>query len=495
MMLRSKLFNLMRQYLVSHEFIEIETPMLTKSTPEGARDFIVPSRLQPGKFYALPQSPQQYKQLLMVAGMERYFQFARCVRDEDLRADRGFEFTQLDLEMSFVEREDVMGMIEGMVIDSIEKLDGKKIRQKPFPVLSYKEAFEKYGADKFDMREDPKDPDELAFAWVVDWPTFELDKMTGNWTYSHNPFTGPKAELQEELKNIDITKLKEPETIAKIHSLVSTQYDLVCNGYEVGGGGIRIYDPEALAKVFEIIGHDRVKIQEQFGHILEAFSYGVPPHGGIALGLDRLVMLLTRDSSLKEVMAFPMTSSGKTAVMDAPSEVEESQLIEVGMAIRGKGKRGVYSDICAFLDGKQVKYRKFEHAEVRTSEEAAAARGTALETGAKALLVKAEDGIFHLIVISASLKLDSKKLRDVLGTKKTRFADPEEVKKITGCEPGGVSPFGNLFSLKVWVDKSIEGLATIDFNAGERTRSLEMRAQDFLALVPHEIVDVALVEG
>jgi aspartyl-tRNA synthetase len=488
-LLRSEVINQFRWFLLAHDFVEVETPMLTKSTPEGSRDFIVPSRMQPGKFYALPQSPQQYKQLLMVAGLERYFQFPRCIRDEDLRANRGFEFTQLDLEMSFVEREDVLRLVEDMTIATMEAIEGKTIKQKPFPRFHYQDAISQFGADKFDLREDPKDPDELAFAWVIDWPTFERNEATGGWTYSHNPFTGPATDLYECLKSIDIDKLNSKEELKKIESLVSTQYDLVCNGEEVAGGGIRVYDPEALVRVFEIIGHSREKIQEQFGHILEAFTYGVPPHGGIAFGLDRLIAILTHDDSIKEVIPFPMTASGRTAIMDAPSEVDESQLIEVGLQLRNAGKRNVFKDICAFLDGKAIAYKTFEHKEVRTSEEAACVRGTNLASGAKALVVKADDG-FHLVVISAACKLDSKKLRAALGTKKTRFATEDEVKEHTTCEVGAVPPFGNLLGLKTWVDTSITKLATIDFNAGERTRSIEMRAEDFLRVVSHEVVDV-----
>jgi len=259
--LRSKVVDLIRQYLFKNEFTEIETPLLTKSTPEGSRDFLVPSRMQPGNFYALPQSPQQYKQLLMVAGFERYFQIARCLRDEDLRADRGFEHTQLDLEMSFVEREDVMNIIEEMVTSVVEILGGT-IKQKPFPVISYKDAIAKYGADKFDLRsEEEKKKGIHAFAWVVDFPFFEKDKE-GKWTYSHNPFSDPKQEHKDAF-------LK-----GQVEGILTTQYDLVWNGYEAGGGSIRSTDPAILTKVFETIGHTKEQIEKQFGHMLKAFSYG-----------------------------------------------------------------------------------------------------------------------------------------------------------------------------------------------------------------------------
>lgn len=321
--LRSKVVDLMRQYLFKNEFTEIETPLLTKSTPEGARDFLVPSRLQLGNFYALPQSPQQYKQLLMVAGFERYFQIAKCLRDEDLRADRGFEHTQLDIEMSFVGREDVMKIIENMVIGIVETLGGT-IKQKPFPVIAYKDAIAKYGADKFDLRSvEEKKKGIHAFAWVVDFPFFEKDKE-GKWTYSHNPFSDPKPEHKDAF-------LK-----GQVEGILTTQYDLVWNGYEAGGGSIRSTDPAILTKVFETIGHTKETIEKQFGHMLKAFSYGVPPHGGIAIGIERFMMCLTGETSIKDVQAFPQTSSGLTSVMDAPSPVDESQLRDLGLTILKK---------------------------------------------------------------------------------------------------------------------------------------------------------------
>jgi len=321
--MRSKIVDLMRQYLFTNEFVEIETPLLTKSTPEGSRDFLVPSRMQPGNFYALPQSPQQYKQLLMVAGFERYFQIARCLRDEDLRADRGFEHTQLDLEMSFVKQEDVMTLVEEMVITIVETIGGT-IKEKPFPIISYKDAIAKYGADKFDLRtEDDKKNGVHAFSWVVDFPFFEKDKE-GKWTYSHNPFSDPIPEHKEALLN------------GQVEGILTSQYDLVWNGYEAGGGSIRSTDPKILSKVFETIGHTKEQIEKQFGHMLKAFSYGVPPHGGIAIGIERFLMCFLGETSIKDVQAFPQTSGGTTSVMDAPSPVDEIQLRDLGLTIRTK---------------------------------------------------------------------------------------------------------------------------------------------------------------
>jgi aspartyl-tRNA synthetase len=327
--LRSKFVDLVRQFMFSKDFTEIETPMLTKSTPEGSRDFLVPSRMRPGNFYALPQSPQQYKQLLMVAGFERYFQIARCMRDEDLRADRGFEHSQIDIEMSFVSREDVMKLDEEMITTVVEKL-GYKIKQKPFPVVSYATAMKEYGSDKFDLRsEADKKNGVLAFAWVVDFPFFEKTPLRqdsvgkskeGTWTFTHNPFSAPKPEHKEWL-------LKKEH----IGEILTTQYDLVCNGSEVGGGSIRSHESAVLETVFEIMGHKKQKIHEQFGHMLEAFDYGVPPHGGLAHGVERMLMVLTGEPYLREVVAFPQTSGGKTSVMDAPSDVDEIQLTELGL--------------------------------------------------------------------------------------------------------------------------------------------------------------------
>jgi aspartyl-tRNA synthetase len=329
--LRSDYMQALRQALVKREFVEIETPLLSKATMEGARDFIVPSRYQPGKFYALPQSPQQYKQLLMVAGFEKYFQFPHCLRDEDPRADRGFEFTQLDLEMSFVEREDVINTVEAVVIEAVKAVKGK-LKNDKFPVFTYKEAMEKFGSDKFDLRsEEEKKDGTLAFAWVVDFPFFRpvnkaeiSDKFDSKskWTFTHNPFSMPIQEHREWFlkgENVD--------------QILATQYDLVCNGLEVGGGSIRAHTPELLKATYKIMGYSEQQIQESIGHMLEAFSYGAPPHGGIALGLDRLVALLNGEASIKETMAFPMTATGRTAIMDAPAVISQEQLQELGIKI------------------------------------------------------------------------------------------------------------------------------------------------------------------
>lgn len=327
--LRSKVTTFIRNYLAKEGFYEIETPILTKTTPEGARDFLVPSRLQKGNFYALPQSPQQYKQLLMVAGFEKYFQFARVFRDEDPRADRAYgEFTQLDMELSFVEQEDILNLTEDLFTELIKKVfPEKKIKESPWPRISHKEAMEKYESDKPDLRVDKKDKDELAFAWIIDFPLFAKQSKDdfyhgsggAKFAPSHHMFTAPHPE------DIDLLE-SDP---LKVRGL---QHDLVLNGLEVGGGSIRIHDPKIQEKVFDLIGFTKEQKQD-FDHMLTAFKYGVPPHGGIASGFDRFLMAVLGETSVREVMAFPTSASGQTAVMDAPSKAGKEQLEELGLEI------------------------------------------------------------------------------------------------------------------------------------------------------------------
>lgn len=442
--LRHNVVNAIRDYLNRQGFLEIETPLLIKSTPEGARDFIVPSRLHPGKFYALPQSPQQLKQLLMVAGFEKYYQIARCLRDEDLRADRQPEFTQLDLEMSFVEQEDILRLIENMYIHLVETLfPNKHIKEIPFPRLSYADAMARYGSDKPDLRfgmefvdftdilgqseyrvfsqtaaqggqikgivvpgaagysrkeldsltqyvtpygakgiiwmafrqegvrspaakflkegeiqavreraqakdgdlvliiaDQPdvlaaslgnlrlamgdklglRDPNELAFAWVLEFPLLEWNEDENRWEAMHHPFTSPMPE-DWALADTDPGKMR------------ALAHDSVLNGWEVGGGSIRIHRREEQQKMFQLLGIGPEEAQEKFGHMLEAFEYGAPPHGGIALGLDRLVAIFANETSIREVMAFPKTTSAQDLMLGAPSPVSEEQLRELHLAI------------------------------------------------------------------------------------------------------------------------------------------------------------------
>ena len=342
--LRSKFVDASRQFLFKKGFLEIETPILSAPTPEGSRDFVVPSRLNSGKFFALPQSPQQYKQLLMVAGFEKYFQIARCFRDEDLRADRGFEHTQIDMEMSFVNQADVMALDEELITEVVESL-GYKIKQKPFPVLTYQESMDKYGADKFDLRdEEDKKNGVLAYAWVKDFPFFEKVKDEGpasrkasqatsspalrssegakKWTFTHNPFSAPKPKYMEDLM-----------TQKNIGDILTTQYDVVLNGWEIGGGSIRNHRPEALEAVFKVMGFDKKRIEGNFGHMVQALKYGAPPHGGIAWGLDRLVSVLQGEPNIREVIAFPKTGDARDLMMGSPSELEPEQLKELRLKI------------------------------------------------------------------------------------------------------------------------------------------------------------------
>lgn len=443
--LRHRAVKFIRDFLSARDFLEVETPILFKSTPEGARDYLVPSRVHPGKFYALPQSPQQLKQLLMVAGYERYFQIARCFRDEDLRADRQPEFTQLDLEMSFVERDDVLDLIEALMIGMVNEVSLVPLAAEVFPRLSYAEAMERYGTDRPDIRygmeltdlsdivgasafrvfaenvaegkpvkavcaagcagysrrelneleelargqgakglawlaiqldtgeirgpiakfftvdqliaiterleakpgdlilisSDTKsvvnsvlstlrtemagrlgylDERVLAFTWVIDFPLFEEEMEEGHYAPSHHMFTSP---LPVHIPLLDT----DPSQV------LSAQYDLVCNGFEVAGGSIRIHDQALQAKIMSLIGFSMEQAREQFGHMLEAFEYGAPPHGGIAPGIDRLVALMAGEPNIREVMAFPKTAQATDLMADAPSTVSARQLAELHLAI------------------------------------------------------------------------------------------------------------------------------------------------------------------
>jgi len=432
--LRHRVNKIIHAYMDEHEFIEVETPLLVKGTPEGARDFIVPSRLHAGEFFALPQSPQQLKQLLMVSGLGRYYQIARCLRDEDLRADRALEFTQLDLEMSFCDEEDVFTLIEGLWARIWKEiLDVDLVI--PFPRLDMKETLLRYGSDKPDLRYEleiadlgevlgrteaqvfkavlaeggvvrgfavpggkdmtrrelddlstiakgagakglawlpgPLDkfvsasemegikrataagPDDLLlivadkrrraekvlglirqqvarnrklirehewrFLWVYPMYLFEEDDE-GKLTYGHHPFTSP---MEEDLAFID----QVPYDV-RAHA-----YDIVCNGYELGGGSIRIHDRALQEKVFEILGHSQASIRERFGHILDAFEFGVPPHGGIAPGIDRIVMMLAGTENIRDVIAFPKTQSHQDLMLGAPSPVDQAQLEELHIKV------------------------------------------------------------------------------------------------------------------------------------------------------------------
>ncbi|TAK89675.1 aspartate--tRNA ligase [Patescibacteria group bacterium] len=322
--LRHQVNSILRNHLDEQSFTEVETPLLTKGTPEGAREFLVPARLHPDQFYVLPQSPQQFKQMLMVGGIGRYYQIVRCLRDEDQRGDRQPEFTQLDVEMSFVDQEDILRLNEKLLIKVVQQtVPDAQITTVPFPRLTYAEAMEQHGTDKPDLRKDKNNPKEFAFCWVTDFPLFEIATEGSKLDAVHHPFTAPNPEDMPLLDS-------EPD---KVRALA---YDIALNGFEVGGGSIRIHDAKLQAKVFELLGLGRQEAEQRFGHILEAFKYGTPPHGGIAWGLDRLLMLLAGEPNIREVIAFPKTGDARDPLTGAPTTMPTERLDEVGIALKPK---------------------------------------------------------------------------------------------------------------------------------------------------------------
>ena len=316
--LRGKIYRLMRNFLGNEGFIEVETPLLTKSTPEGARDFLVPSRLLPGQFYALPQSPQLFKQILMVGGFDRYFQIARCFRDEDLRADRQPEFTQLDLEMAFVDPEDIFDLIERLMQQVFQEIFKLRLAL-PFARIKFEEAIERYQTDKPDLRKE-KSAKEFSFAWITDFPLFKYDAQEKRWASEHHPFTAPA--------NQDLALSGSYQQ----HKALA--YDLVLNGAEIGSGSIRIHQLGLQEKIFQIIGISPQEAEARFGFFLRALRYGAPPHGGFALGLDRLTSILAGEETIREVIAFPKTQSGFCLLTESPSAVGGQQLEELGIELK-----------------------------------------------------------------------------------------------------------------------------------------------------------------
>ncbi len=312
LILRSKIIKIIRDFLHEKGFSEFETPILAKSTPEGARDYVVPSRTQPGKFFALPQSPQLFKQLLMVAGFEKYFQIAKCMRDEDLRSDRQPEFTQLDIEMSFITQEDIITLTEKLLQKIWKEILNIDVKT-PFQRITYDESMEKYNIDRPDLRKNKNDPKEFAFCWVTDFPAFDKSEEKGKLIATHHPFTHP--EMQSFNKNPATAK--------------SLAYDIVLNGTEIGGGSIRIHEEEIQSKVFEVLGINKEEQQEKFGFLLDALRFGAPPHGGIAWGLDRLVQIILGAESIRETIAFPKNKEARDIMLDAPSKLSDKQLKDI----------------------------------------------------------------------------------------------------------------------------------------------------------------------
>ena len=323
LILRHRIVKAFRDFFDKEGFIEIETPMLAKSTPEGARDYIVPSRVHPGKFYALPQSPQLFKQLLMVAGFQKYFQIARCLRDEDLRADRQPEFTQVDVEMSFVTEEDIFDIVERAMQYVFKNVLNYDL-EIPFKRLTYEEAIKKYNSDKPDLRQETKQ--QYAFVWITDFPLLEWSEEEKRYVAAHHPFCMPK-----DVENFEENYKKDPLSIK------ARTYDLVLNGVELLSGSIRIHNPEIQMKVFEKLGISKQEAEKKFGFMMNAFSYGAPPHGGFAIGLDRLVQIIAKAPSIREVIAFPKNKEARDVMLDCPSEVTKKQLEEVHIkVIKGK---------------------------------------------------------------------------------------------------------------------------------------------------------------
>lgn len=304
-----------RKFLNQQHFLEIETPFLTKSTPEGARDFLVPCRLSPTHFYALPQSPQLFKQILMISGIDRYYQIARCFRDEDLRRDRQPEFTQVDLEMAFIEEEDIYRLLEDMLYRVFEEVLNIKITV-PFPRISYKQASDEFSTDKPDINSS----DPFRFIWVVEFPLFAYNEEEKRWDSEHHPFTAP---YEEDLVYLD----NDPGKVR------ARSYDLVLNGQEIGSGSVRICSSRLQKKIFNFLNISEEEAMNKFGFLIKALNFGAPPHGGFALGLDRFLSIITGSSSIRDVIAFPKTQKGVCPLTGAPSKVSPCQLDELNIKI------------------------------------------------------------------------------------------------------------------------------------------------------------------
>jgi aspartyl-tRNA synthetase len=322
---RAEVANATREFYKINNFLEIETPMLVKPTPEGARDYVVPSRTNPGKFFSLPQSPQLYKQILMISGFDRYFQIARCMRDEDLRADRQPEHTQIDLEISFVSAEDIMKLVEEMYKFIFKKVLG--INLPDFKRLSYDESMKKHGTDKPDLRRNKKDPKEFAFCWIYDYPLFSYNDDEKSWGPEHHMFSSPKKEHINFLET-DPGKVK------------GDLFDVVLNGVELGSGSIRVNDPKLQERIMKVIGMSKEEAKEKFGFLLDAYEFGGPVHGGMGLGFDRLVALMLGYNDIREVIAFPRNKTAQNPMDDSPCQIDDKQLDEIHIKLDlKKGKK------------------------------------------------------------------------------------------------------------------------------------------------------------
>ncbi len=319
--LRNEALKAVRDFFHNEGFVEIETPILAKSTPEGARDYIVPSRLYPNKFFALPQSPQLFKQLSQIAGFDKYIQIARCFRDEDLRSDRQPEFTQIDVEMSFIEQEDLINVMERMLKYVFKKVLNADVKI-PFKRITYEEAVKKYNTDAPDLRKDKANSKEFAFCWVVDFPLFEYSKEEKRYKSTHHPFTMPVAGKMGKLDFNEKSK--------------AVAYDCVLNGSEIGGGSIRISDFEIQEKIFDILKISKAEAKKKFSFLLTALQFGAPPHGGIAFGFDRLVQIMAGEDSIRQVIAFPKNKEAKDLMLDAPSEISDRQLKEIHLKLKNE---------------------------------------------------------------------------------------------------------------------------------------------------------------
>lgn len=321
LILRYNVSKIVRDFLAQEKFIEADTPILTKSTPEGARDYLVPSRMNPGSFYALPQSPQLFKQILMVSGLDRYFQIVKCFRDEDLRADRQPEFTQIDMEMSFITEDDILSLCERLFQKIFRDIKNIEIKI-PFERISYSESMKKFNSDKPDLR---KNSEDFCFVWIKDFPLFKFNDEEKRWESEHHPFTSPNEEDLEFLEKGEFDKIR------------AKSYDLVLNGVEIGSGSIRIHQKEMQEKIFKTIGLPDAEIKERFGFLLKAFRFGAPPHGGIAFGLDRLSAILKGVESIREVIAFPKNQRAACPLTGAPSKIKDKQLKELEIQVTKEG--------------------------------------------------------------------------------------------------------------------------------------------------------------